>query len=216
MLADDAQGKDSTKSTDKQGSKKSEKSLTIGARMADHDLSSRLKNIIKWLNKRHEVRILIQGNVSGADEGNVDRIVKAIEATIKEPQVIGKIVQKRQKENYVKFNIIPMAPAAQKEESTVKQLWQPMGLFTLIPTVPTDKPLIDLSPIFGNLDTVQAKQNYSTFRSQGQNEPDVNKSIVAGVVSMVFMFVLKYVFWIRAISSDDSDESMESMSRDMD
>ncbi|XP_023168727.1 translation initiation factor IF-3, mitochondrial isoform X1 [Drosophila hydei] len=122
MLADETLGKGASKSADTQGLRKSEKSLSIGARMADHDLSSRLKNIIKWLNKRHEVRILIQGSVNGADEGNAERIVKAIEMTIKEPQVIGKIVQKRQKGSYIKFNIIPLAAAAETEASTVKEL----------------------------------------------------------------------------------------------
>ncbi|EDV98193.1 GH22807 [Drosophila grimshawi] len=112
MLADDTvEGKDaSSKSAAEKGSKKTtEKSLTIGARITDHDLASRLKNIAKWLHKRHEVRILIQGNLSGADEGSAERIVKTIETTIKEPQVIGKIVQRRQKGGYIKFSIMPMA-----------------------------------------------------------------------------------------------------------
>ncbi|XP_068145956.1 translation initiation factor IF-3, mitochondrial [Drosophila tropicalis] len=92
--------------------KKSEKSLTIGARITDHDLSSRLKNIVKWLGKKHEVRILIQGAGGPTDaDGNAERLVKAIEQTIKEPHVIGKIVQKRSKGSMIKFSILPVSPA---------------------------------------------------------------------------------------------------------
>nr|XP_017033429.1 uncharacterized protein LOC108082512 [Drosophila kikkawai] len=104
MLTDDTE-----KSSEKGKEKKSEKSLTIGARITEHDLASRLKNIVKWLGKRHEVRILIQGSASGSDESGVERILKAIEQAIREPQVVGKIVQKRTKGSYVKFSIMPMA-----------------------------------------------------------------------------------------------------------
>ncbi|XP_017039223.1 translation initiation factor IF-3 [Drosophila ficusphila] len=108
MLSDDS---DQSKSSNEKGKeKKSEKSLTIGARITEHDLSSRLKNISKWLAKRHEVRILIQGNASGSDESSAERIVKAIELAIKEPQVIGRIVQKRSKGAFVKFSILPVTP----------------------------------------------------------------------------------------------------------
>ncbi|BFG05119.1 uncharacterized protein DMAD_03932 [Drosophila madeirensis] len=109
MLADDVVT--TTTTTDK-FHKKSEKSLTIGARITEHDLSSRLKNIVKWLSKRHEVRILIQGSASGSDESSAERIVKAIGQTITEPQVIGKIVQKRSKGSYIKFNILPVTQPA--------------------------------------------------------------------------------------------------------
>ncbi|XP_017068854.1 translation initiation factor IF-3, mitochondrial [Drosophila eugracilis] len=107
ILSDEA---DQSKFTsEKTKDKKSEKSLTIGTRITDHDLSSRLKNIVKWLAKRHEVRILIQGSPSGSDESSTERIVKAIEQTIKEPQLIGRIVQKRSKSTFIKFSIIPVA-----------------------------------------------------------------------------------------------------------
>ncbi|XP_065367637.1 translation initiation factor IF-3 [Calliphora vicina] len=101
---------------DKSTTKKSEKSLNIGSRIADHDLSSRLKNISKWLTKQHEVRILIQGN-SQQDMANCEKIYKTIEDVIKTPEVIGKIVQKRTKGNIVKFTILPVAPAPANEKS---------------------------------------------------------------------------------------------------
>ncbi|KAH8401041.1 hypothetical protein KR009_002603 [Drosophila setifemur] len=107
MLSDDSS---TSKSSSEKGQKKSEKSLTIGARITEHDLSSRLKNIVKWLAKRHEVRVLIQGGSSGSDDSKAEGIVKSIEQTIKEPQVIGKIVQKRSKGSLIKFSIMPVAP----------------------------------------------------------------------------------------------------------
>lgn len=97
----------STANNDKLSSqKKSEKSLNIGSRITEHDLSSRLKNISKWLAKRHEVRILIQGS-SDHDLANCEKIYKTIEQSIKTPEDIGKVVQKRIKGSIIKFNIIP-------------------------------------------------------------------------------------------------------------
>lgn len=117
----DMKKSDKTAAGDKSASgKKSEKSLNIGSRIAEHDLSSRLKNISKWLNKQHEVRILIQGN-SEQDLGNCEKIFKTIEETIKTPQVIGKIVQKRTKGTIVKFNILPVSPAGNEKEAGKSQ-----------------------------------------------------------------------------------------------
>ncbi|KAM8711996.1 hypothetical protein ACLKA7_012504 [Drosophila subpalustris] len=120
MLADDQddKGHNNRQSAPEKGSKKAEKSLSIGARITDHDLASRLKNIAKWLTKRHEVRILIQGSASGADADSAERIVKTIEATIKEPQIIGKIVQKRHKGSFIKFSILPVAATTTAQSTT--------------------------------------------------------------------------------------------------
>ncbi|XP_073844816.1 mitochondrial translation initiation factor 3 [Musca autumnalis] len=96
----------STSTSDKAAQKKSEKTLNIGSRISDHDLASRLKNISKWLAKNNEVRILIQGNES--DLTSCEKIYKTIEESIKTPQVIGKIVQKRSKGSVIKFNILPI------------------------------------------------------------------------------------------------------------
>ncbi|XP_011180090.1 uncharacterized protein LOC105210687 [Zeugodacus cucurbitae] len=86
--------------------KKSEKSLTLGSRITEHDLASRLKHISKWLAKNHEVCVLIQGS---ADEiGKCERILKTIEQSVKEPETIGRIVQKRIKGSHIKFNILPV------------------------------------------------------------------------------------------------------------
>ncbi|XP_037947334.1 translation initiation factor IF-3, mitochondrial-like [Teleopsis dalmanni] len=98
-------------STDKNLSKKSEKSLTIGSRISEHDLGSRLKNISKWLAKQHEVRVLIQGNAN--ENQNSEKIFKSISESITNPDVIGKIVQKHTKGSVTKFSIIPQAAVTQ-------------------------------------------------------------------------------------------------------
>jgi translation initiation factor IF-3 len=50
------------KSTKKEGGFKGEKLLTLSHRITPHDVSSRLKNISKWLSKNYEVRIVINGD----------------------------------------------------------------------------------------------------------------------------------------------------------
>lgn len=190
MLADDQESK--VTSTDKDN-KKSEKSLSIGARITDHDLASRLKNIAKWLNKRHEVRILIQGSVGGTDEGNAERIVKTIETTIKEPKIIGKIVQKRQKGAHIKFSILPVSTASTASSTTApvpggNQLWQPQW------------PLTEL--------TTQS-YSYSTYNSERGEQSTVMKRIGVVTVSTLFFIVVKYTIWLRILTPDEVDIDAE-------
>lgn len=47
------------KSAKKNTETKEPKLLTLSAKISDHDLRSKTKNIVKWLDKRHEVRIVI-------------------------------------------------------------------------------------------------------------------------------------------------------------
>lgn len=96
--------------------KKTEKSLSIGSRIAEHDLNSRLKNITKWLSKQHEVKILIQAT-SEQELSNAEKIFKSIEEAIKSPQVIGRIVQKRSKGNLIKFNVLPLTTTAGEDKT---------------------------------------------------------------------------------------------------
>jgi translation initiation factor IF-3 len=50
------------KTAQKESGYKGEKLLTLSHRITSHDLSSRLKNIRKWLSKTYEVRIVINGD----------------------------------------------------------------------------------------------------------------------------------------------------------
>ncbi|XP_053967150.1 translation initiation factor IF-3 [Anastrepha ludens] len=98
----------------KSNEKKSQKSLTIGSRITEHDLESRLKHISKWLAKNHEVCVLIQG--SPEEMAKCEQILKTIEQSVKEPEMIGRILQKRIKGSHIKFNISPVPKAATEEE----------------------------------------------------------------------------------------------------
>lgn len=98
--------KDDLKTTKSQQAKKSEKMLNVGSRIGDNDLNSRLKNIVKWLGKHHEVRVLIEGKTN--DMQSCEKIVEKIEQAIKEPELVGKIVQKRTKGSNYKFSIVPV------------------------------------------------------------------------------------------------------------
>lgn len=61
------------KAAKKEGGFKGEKLLTLSHRITPHDLSSRLKNISKWLSKTYEVRIVING-----DSENMKSAVSAL------------------------------------------------------------------------------------------------------------------------------------------
>jgi translation initiation factor IF-3 len=50
------------KSTKKGSGFKGDKLLTLSHRISPHDLSSKLKNVTKWLSKSYEVRVVINGD----------------------------------------------------------------------------------------------------------------------------------------------------------
>lgn len=81
---------------------KGEKLLSLGGRISEHDLNSKIQTTIKWLQKQYEVRVVISGD-SGDNEKS-EKIYNAIEKQILD---YGKIVQKRNKENNLRFQIIP-------------------------------------------------------------------------------------------------------------
>uniref|UniRef100_T1GM17 Translation initiation factor 3 N-terminal domain-containing protein n=1 Tax=Megaselia scalaris TaxID=36166 RepID=T1GM17_MEGSC len=105
--------KGAPKSGNQSQSKKPEKMLTVGSRIGDNDLNSRLKNIVKWLGKQYEIKVLIEGKSN--DIESCDRILEKMEQVIKEPALIGKIVQKRKKGDNYKFNILPVKPPTEAE-----------------------------------------------------------------------------------------------------
>lgn len=76
---------------------KSEKTALIHCRIGEADLESKIKNFHKWLNKMHEVRVTVSGDTANeiAD--------KIIEMT----QECSKVVQRREKGDSVKFQLLP-------------------------------------------------------------------------------------------------------------
>ena len=82
---------------------KSEKLLTIGNKIAEHDLDSKIVKVKKWIEKLHEVRVVITG-----EEGNMSFAEKTsakIEESAKE--VGARVLQKRDKNGTIRFSIMP-------------------------------------------------------------------------------------------------------------
>jgi len=76
---------------------KKEKTVLINCRIGQSDLESKVNNIHKWLSKMHEVRITITGDTANdiADE------------VIKMTQDSSRVVQRREKGDTVKFQLLP-------------------------------------------------------------------------------------------------------------
>lgn len=76
---------------------KTEKTALINCRIGRGDLESKVNNFRKWLSKLHEVRVTVTGDTSNevADE------------IIKMTQEYSRVVQRREKGDYVKFQLLP-------------------------------------------------------------------------------------------------------------
>jgi translation initiation factor IF-3 len=77
---------------------KSVKTSLINCRIGQADLESKVNNFCKWLNKMHEVRVTITGDTANeiADE------------IIKKTQECSRVVQRREKGDSVKFQLLPL------------------------------------------------------------------------------------------------------------
>lgn len=77
---------------------KSEKTALISCRIGQADLESKVNNFCKWLKKMHEVRVTITGDTANdiADE------------IIKKTQECSRVVQRREKGDSVKFQLLPL------------------------------------------------------------------------------------------------------------
>jgi len=76
---------------------KSEKTVLINCHIGRNDLESKVNNFRKWLGKLHEVRVTVTGDMANniADE------------IIKMTQDYSRVVQRREKGNSVKFQLLP-------------------------------------------------------------------------------------------------------------
>ncbi|XP_046487278.1 translation initiation factor IF-3, mitochondrial [Neodiprion pinetum] len=99
------------KSARPNGPVKEPKIAGITAKIADHDLDSKMRNFVKWLNKRHEVRVTITA------DGNLQAAEKIYEVIVAGTNHAGKAVQKRVKEGTVKFQLVPLK--VMKQDSQV-------------------------------------------------------------------------------------------------
>ncbi|KPJ16948.1 hypothetical protein RR48_13804 [Papilio machaon] len=83
---------------------KGQKLITLTNRIAENDLMTSVKKMIKLLDKQFEVKVVVTGPDSEAME-NLDKICSVIEKNTKSS---GKIVQKRNKGNSLRFQLIPV------------------------------------------------------------------------------------------------------------
>ncbi|XP_053658717.1 translation initiation factor IF-3 [Anopheles marshallii] len=102
-LNEDLKRREEKKKTKQDASVKGDKLLTISARIAEHDLASKIQNVLKWLSKSYEVRVVVTGDGAG-NKAKQEDIVQRFETSVKNT---GKIVQKRLRDNDLRFNITP-------------------------------------------------------------------------------------------------------------
>lgn len=104
---------------------KPEKLLTLSNKISEHDLNSKLAKCIKWIEKLHEVRVVITGDQSEVQK--TEKIVSTIETGV--AVINGRVLQKRVKDGVAKFSIMPTikkenieAPAPVKPPPSPKKL----------------------------------------------------------------------------------------------
>lgn len=101
--SEDLKRREEKKSAKKELHIKSEKLLTLSNKISEHDLNSKIAKCVKWVEKLHEVRVVVSGDDS--DLQKTEKIVSVIEQQM--VAVHGRILQKRVKEGIVKFSIMP-------------------------------------------------------------------------------------------------------------
>jgi translation initiation factor IF-3 len=96
---------------------KPEKLLSISSKISKNDLDAKAKKCRKWIEKLHEVRVVI--TVDG-DMQKAENVFNTVEKEVKE--VEGRILQKREKDNFIRFTIMPLIkkPEQQPVKGTVE------------------------------------------------------------------------------------------------
>uniref|UniRef100_A0A1E1WSU5 Translation initiation factor 3 N-terminal domain-containing protein n=1 Tax=Pectinophora gossypiella TaxID=13191 RepID=A0A1E1WSU5_PECGO len=92
---------------------KGEKLLTLSARIGQNDLMTGVKKMMKLLEKQYEVRVVIAGE-GEAGAQNLEKIYSIIESNIK---AVGKVVQKRNKGNNLKFQLLPSRDSSSQDSN---------------------------------------------------------------------------------------------------
>lgn len=94
---------------------KGEKLLTLSTKIGEHDLMTGVKKMLKLLEKQHQVRVVIAGD-GGQETQTTEKIYSIIEKGVKS---IGKVVQKRNKGNSLRFQILPAKEASSEASDSV-------------------------------------------------------------------------------------------------
>ncbi|KAL1513090.1 hypothetical protein ABEB36_002559 [Hypothenemus hampei] len=90
---------------------KGEKVLIVGQNISEHDLNVHINKISKWLAKKYEVRMIINGNIENMSKA--EEVYAFLEKSI---TGIGRMVQKRQKGSDIKFQVIPPKESKQTKD----------------------------------------------------------------------------------------------------
>jgi len=90
---------------------KSEKLLTLTNKITEHDLNMKIAKCVKWIEKLHEVRVVISGDDTDKSEKIADTIDKGV------APVGGRILQRRNKDKNVRFSIMPTIKKEPKQLS---------------------------------------------------------------------------------------------------
>lgn len=77
--------------------------LSVGSKIASHDLAAKLKLVQKWVQKAYEVRVIITKD--GGEVNKMEQIAKEIEKAASQD---GRVVQKRSSGVDVRFSILPV------------------------------------------------------------------------------------------------------------
>lgn len=100
---------------------KPEKLLTLTNKISEHDLNSKIAKCLKWIEKLHEVRVVITGDQSELQK--TEKILASIETNV--AVVNGRVLQKRIKDGVAKFSIMP---TIKKETEVVEKTPAPKKL----------------------------------------------------------------------------------------
>ncbi|KAL4708796.1 hypothetical protein ACJJTC_011760 [Scirpophaga incertulas] len=83
---------------------KGQKLISISSKIGEHDLITNIKKIVKLLEKQFEVKIVLAADGANGEE-QCERIYSIIE---KNSKTCGKIAQKRNKGNSLRFQLLPL------------------------------------------------------------------------------------------------------------
>ncbi|XP_058835858.1 translation initiation factor IF-3, mitochondrial [Topomyia yanbarensis] len=111
-LTEDLKRRQEKKLNREQMTIKGDKLLSISARITSHDLESKIHNVLKWLRKSYEVRVVIAGD---GDKSKQEAVAARFQEATKD---VGKILQHRFKENNLRFNIMPVTSTSGNVENS--------------------------------------------------------------------------------------------------
>lgn len=109
-LQDEIKHKKSTK--DQPTGFKSEKIITFSNKISNHDLDFKVKQIIKWIEKYHQVRATVSG--LEPNDQQTEKVYSQIETLIGKQ---ARILQKRSSGVDIKFQIVPLKKEKKENEN---------------------------------------------------------------------------------------------------